>query len=231
MSTKGTPSDTTEKPLWPPGRRSPSPTNRYIPPKEEESDIGLFLGIGHDTGYYGRDWILLMMNPGNTRCEYYHSGITHETPLDTSNPELEITNDYPYAKFRLENMSADVEDLARDFQGWTAVGTMGEEHWDRFFSTWLATKPGPSQWFMGRFLDALARESLIEQREVDEIFSCTVYSDYEADIWGGDAGFPVDREWMEAAQREEEEIQRVEDERLIDEMNDEMNSEFEKEGA
>jgi hypothetical protein len=58
-----------------------------------------------------------------------------------------------------------------------------------------------------------------------------VYSDYEADIWGGDAGFPVDREWMEAAQREEEEIQRVEDERLIKKMNDEMNSEFEKEGA
>jgi hypothetical protein len=88
---------------------------------------------------------------------------------------------------------------------------------------------------MGRFLDALARQSLIEQREVDEIFSCAVYSDYEAEIWGGDAGFPVDREWMEEAQREEEEVQReeeevqrVEDERWIDELNEEMSAESEK---
>jgi hypothetical protein len=228
MSTNGTLGDPPEKPLWRPGPRAPSPTNRYIPPKQEERDIGLFLGIGHDTGYYGRDWIMLFMYPNNTRCEYYQSARTHEPPLDASNPELETTDEFPYAKVRLENMSADVGDLARDFQGWTAVGTIGEEHWERFYSTWLATKPGPSQWFMGRFLDALARQSLIEQREVDEIFSCAVYSDYEAEIWGGDAGFPVDREWMEEAQREEEEVQRVEDERWIDELNEEMSAESEK---
>ncbi|KAJ0423248.1 hypothetical protein BJY00DRAFT_310377 [Aspergillus carlsbadensis] len=223
MTTTGTPTTTTtEKPLWPAGPRSPSPTDRYIPPREEERDIGLFLGIGHDTGHYGRDWVLLFVNPGNTRCEYYQSITTHEVPLDTSNTQLTITDEFPYAKVRLENMSADVGDLARDFQAWTAVGTIGEEHWERFYNTWVEIKAGPSQWFMGRFLHALAREGLIEQREVDDIFSCAVYSDYEVEIWGGDAEFPVDRVWLDEVRREEEEVQRVEDERLIEEMNGEI---------
>ncbi|KAL2812303.1 hypothetical protein BJX63DRAFT_432747 [Aspergillus granulosus] len=190
-------------------RGDPSPSTFIIPPKEEDArDIGLFIGIGHDNGEYGRGWVLIFMYPDYTKCDYYQSIMTHEPPFDYNS---EITDEYPYARLRLENMSADVGELLKDFQGWTPVGTIGEEHWEQFWAAWEATKPGPSQWFMGRFLDALATESLIERREADEIFACAVYSDYEITTWGGDGEYLADQEWVE-------ELQHLEDERLVDEL-------------
>ncbi|KAL2832321.1 hypothetical protein BJY01DRAFT_253886 [Aspergillus pseudoustus] len=193
-------------------RRDTSPSTFTLAPKHESTrDIGLFVGIGHDQDSHGRDWTLLFMYPGYTRCDYYRSTLIPEPPFEPGRSE--ITDEYPYARQRLENMSADVVDLMQHFQGWAPVGTIGEEHWERFWAAWVATKPGPSQWFIGRFLSELAGEALIERREAEEIFECAVYSEAEVALWGGEGEFVADVEWIE-------EMERDQDERLIDEMNE-----------
>ncbi|KAL3459632.1 hypothetical protein BJX64DRAFT_290980 [Aspergillus heterothallicus] len=189
--------------------RGPSPSVFTLPPNEKDTqDIGLFLAFSHDRGANGRDWVLLFMYPGYDKCDFYQSTMTATPPLDQG---MGITDEYPYARLRLENMSADVSDLQREFQGWMAVGTMGEENWETFWNAWLGTNPGPSQWFIARFLDTLAAEGIVERRQVDEIVSCAAYSEAESALWGGDGGFVADVEWVEEMQFEE-------DERLIDEM-------------
>ncbi|KAL2867790.1 uncharacterized protein BJX67DRAFT_77459 [Aspergillus lucknowensis] len=151
-------------------------------PTQDDPEYSLYLGIYPKDSLHDAHWALLLIHPDSTTCDVYQS-------VQTPNQSI------PYDRKMLKYQ--DISDITSDSAYCGRLGTIQADDKMKFSLKYFDTVPGPSQFFVLRFLFALAEEGLVEQLVVRDVARIASYSAGELEEYG-DMHFPADREFLDA---------------------------------